>query len=965
MKKINTLFLALFLAFNLFGQKYNYKTFENDPVGVKIYTLENGLKVYLSVNKDQPRVQTFITVRTGSKNDPADVTGLAHYLEHMVFKGTSKMGTSNWEAEKVLLQKISDLYEKHKNEPDPAKKREIYIEIDKVSQEAAKYAIANEYDKMISGLGAKGTNAFTSLEETAYINDIPATELEKWMMVESERFGELVLRLFHTELEAVYEEYNRGLDNDYSKAYHAMNKLLYTEHPYGTQTTIGEGEHLKNPSMVKIHEYFNQYYVPNNMAICLAGDIDPDQTMDLIIKYFGKLKPKEVNPRKMPTEKPITEPRIAEVFGPMNEWVSISFRIGGYHTEDAILADLASTILYNGQAGLIDLNLMQKQKVLRAAAYSSVNNDYGSFGMQGNPKSGQTLEEVKDMLLAELEKFKKGEFSEDLMAASIKNMKAEQLNQLEANWLRAYKMSKSFIFNGNWNDEVTYYDRMSKITKQQLIDWANRTFSNNYCIVYKRTGEDNSIQKVEKPQITPVELNRDDKSEFYQAFEQKESLRLQPLFIDYKKAIQQKPLKEGVNFYYIPNQTNELFTLFIEVDEDLKNDKKMALALKYLPYLGTDKYTAEDIKKKFYGLAVDYDTRASSDEVYIYMSGLNESFKEAFELLQHILSNAVADENALTNLIEDELKRREDAKKNKGSILYGGLRNYAIYGKKNRFNDVLSETELKNIKSDELIKNIKSLTQYKHDVFYYGQTPFNDMHAYLIKTHKLPTKFLTVSNPINYQELEKTEPVVYFVDYDMVQSELMMISRGEQFNVAKLPYINMFNNYFGSGLSSIVFQEIREAKALAYSANARVSTPNKKDEAHYVTAYVGTQVDKLPAAVDAMLELMNKMPKAEIQFNESKISALKTIESDRIIKSGIYWNYKSAQKRGIDYDVRKDSYEKIQQMEFSDIENYFNENIKGRTYTYCVIGKKSDMDMEALKKLGEIRELSLEEIFGY
>ena len=255
-----------------------------DPINAQIYTLDNGLKVYLSVNKDQPRVQTFIAVNTGSTNDPSDVTGLAHYLEHMVFKGTSNFATLDWEKEKVLLQEISDLYELHRAESDPDKKKVIYAKIDSVSGEAAKYAIPNEYDKMISGLGAKGTNAFTSMERTAYINDIPSTELEKWMKVESERFSELVLRLFHTELEAVYEEFNRGQDNDYRKAYAAMNEIMFTKHQYGTQTTIGEGEHLKNPSMVKIHEYFDTYYVPNNMAICLAGDFDPDVTLAMIKK---------------------------------------------------------------------------------------------------------------------------------------------------------------------------------------------------------------------------------------------------------------------------------------------------------------------------------------------------------------------------------------------------------------------------------------------------------------------------------------------------------------------------------------------------------------------------------------------------------------------------------------------------------------------------------------------------------
>ena len=266
---------------------YNYEIVENDPSNTRIYTLKNGLKIYLAQLKDEPRIQTHIAVKTGSNNDPEDNTGLAHYLEHMVFKGTSKIGTQNWAVEKPLIKQISDLYEQHKAEKDPAKKIALYKKIDEVSQEASKYAVANEYDKLISSLGASGTNAHTSLEETIYHNNIPNNELEKFLKVESERFGELTLRLFHTELEAVYEEFNRSQDNDGRLVYYKLMETLFPKSHYGTQTTIGTSEHLKNPSMVAIHNYFDKYYVANNMAVMLIGDFDFDTAVPMIDKYFG------------------------------------------------------------------------------------------------------------------------------------------------------------------------------------------------------------------------------------------------------------------------------------------------------------------------------------------------------------------------------------------------------------------------------------------------------------------------------------------------------------------------------------------------------------------------------------------------------------------------------------------------------------------------------------------------------
>jgi len=284
----------------------NYEIVENDPTGLRLYTLDNGLKVYLSQNSDEPKIQTYIAVRAGSNYDPKESTGLAHYLEHMVFKGTHKIGTSDWKKEKLYLDKISSLYEQHRAEKNAEQKLALYKKIDKVSLEASNYSIANEYDKMSASLGATGTNAYTWFEQTVYTNKIPANEFDKWLTLESERFSTLVLRLFHTELEAVFEEFNRSQDSDFRKRYKAMLEGLFPNHPYGQQTTIGTADHLKNPSMNDIHNYFNKYYVPNNMAIILVGDFEFDSTIKKVNAAFGKYERKELTHPTLPKEDKIT-----------------------------------------------------------------------------------------------------------------------------------------------------------------------------------------------------------------------------------------------------------------------------------------------------------------------------------------------------------------------------------------------------------------------------------------------------------------------------------------------------------------------------------------------------------------------------------------------------------------------------------------------------------------------------------
>src|SRR6056297_3501816 len=357
---------------------YAYKEVTNDPYHARIYTLDNGLKVYLSVNRDEPRVQTYIGVKAGSSYDPSETTGLAHYLEHMMFKGTGKIGALDWKQEKELLAEISELYEQHKATDDKEEKKAIYAKIDSISYRAAKLVAANEYDKLVSSLGAKGTNAYTSNERTVYMNDIPVNEMEKWLKIESERFSQLVLRLFHTELETVYEEFNMYQDSDYTLLNKALMANMFPGHVYGEQTVIGEPEHLKNPSMVNIHNYFDTYYVPNNMAVAMVGDIDLEETIKLVDKYFGKLEKKPVEPIDHGEAEPLTSIVKDTVSGPQPASVQVGFRFDGIKSNDRKYVSLIDHMLSNRTAGLIDLNLVQEQKVQMAASYSSFLQDYGT-----------------------------------------------------------------------------------------------------------------------------------------------------------------------------------------------------------------------------------------------------------------------------------------------------------------------------------------------------------------------------------------------------------------------------------------------------------------------------------------------------------------------------------------------------------------------------------------------------------
>ncbi|MFN5025224.1 MAG: M16 family metallopeptidase [Bacteroidota bacterium] len=946
--------------------RYTYKVIPNDPLQVRIYTLENGLTVMMSVNKKEPRIQTYIATKAGSKNDPADNTGLAHYLEHMLFKGTDKFGTKDWQKEKQQLDKIDSLYEQYNTTVDNAKRKSIYRQIDSVSLIASKYAIANEYDKMVGAIGATGTNAFTSLEQTAYVNNIPSNQLENWLNIEAERFRNPILRLFHTELEAVYEEKNISLDNDNRKVYEALLSGLFTRHPYGTQTTIGTVEHLKNPSLVKIRNYYNTYYVPNNMAIILSGDFDPSELIQKIDKKFSYMQPKPVPPFSFTPEPVNAQPVVKEVVGPDAESMMIGFKIPGANDKASLYLTLLDYLLSNSTAGLIDLNLVQKQKVLSAYSSSWINKDYSIHMLGGKPKQGQKLEEVRDLLLEQLAKIKKGDFDEDRLKAIIANFKVDRIRSSESNDSRAYEMLNAFTVDKDWKEVVTSLDELSKITKSDLMKFANNYYTQDYIVVYKRTGEDKNVVKVEKPEISPVDVNRTDASPFVTSILTNKTESIKPVFIDYDRDIMQMKLGGNVPVYYVRNNDNALFNMYYVLDMGKFNNIRLPIAIDLLQYLGTDKYSAEQLSIEFYKLACNFGVSSSDEQVYVYVSGPDENFEAATKLFEHLLANAKADQQALDNLVEMILKKRADAKKNKSQIFWGAMRSYAIYGKNNPQRYILSETELRALKAKDLVAQIKQLTTYEHKVYYYGPRDLKNLTLFLTKQHKLPTKLLPYPKPVSFTRAETKGNAVYFVNYDMVQAEIMWLNRQpDAFDENQLPVINLFNEYFGGGMSSVVFQTIRESKALAYSTFSRFNTPVKATDPYYIMAYIGTQADKINQAIPAMNELLQNMPLTESAFDNVKVALKNQIETERIIKEDILFNYMAAQKLGLSTDRRIATYEQLGSMNLQTVKDFHEKRYKNAPFNYFIMGNKEKVNMDELKKYGEVTELTLEEIFGY
>lgn len=946
-----------------------FRTTPGDPIQVQTYTLANGLKLFLTINKLEPRVYTEIAVRVGSKHDPADTTGLAHYFEHMMFKGTDRLGSLDWAQEKALLDEIETLFERHRAEQDPEKKRILYAEIDRLSYEAAQFAAANEYDKLVSVMGAKGTNAYTWVEQTVYVNDIPSNELERWFALESERFRRPILRLFHTELETVFEEYNISQDKDFRKTLKAMQETLTPSHPYGTQTTLGRGEDLKNPSQSNIYRFFDTYYVPNNMAIVLAGDFDPAQVVALAERYFGHFESKPLPKFKFKPQPELSSRTHKTVWGQESPWVEIGWRLPGAKSEEAaIFLPLIAGILHNYQAGLFDLNIVQKQRLLEAYAYPRVYEDYASLLLLAKPREGQKLEDVEQILMQEINKLRDGDFEEWLVEAVIKDMKLSEIRAFEKNQGRANTITGAFVLGIEWPEIVKRWKKLTKVTKGQLVAFARRYFRDDNCaVVYKHTGEDASVMKVEKPPITPIEVNREGASAFAQDFLNWDTAEVTPEFVDFKKVIKTKRLSPGVKLKLVQDKKSKLFRLHYCFDMGKLSDRRLAVLAGYFPFLGTSKYSTTEIQQAMYRLGVSFGAECREEHFYLSLTGLEESFEPAVQLLEHLLEDAQPNPEALQNLVADILLRRENNKKDKRTILSKGLTNFAKYGSDNPFTDKLDTAQLQQLKPEELVDLLKSLRHFQHEVFYFGPKTSGKISAFLQKTHPVQTAVLAPSKSKKYPEIGVKKDKVYFVHFPSVQIELLMLSKGTPtFNLDEFVMGEWYNQYFGYGLSSIVFQEIRESKALAYSAYAHAGSPSKKNRAHWLQAYVGTQPDKLRDAVEAFQEILEHMPVSTPQMEHARKGVLKQIAAGRISQSELYWAWRGNRDKGfLNRDLREDIYRTIEKATTQALLDFQEKKVKGRHYTWLVLGDRGSIDFKYLKTIGQVKELTLEDIFGY
>ena len=965
MKKIICALMA-FIALTVYGKEYTFQTVEGDPLQARIYTLDNGLTVYLTQNKEKPEIQTFIVVRAGSQNDPLESTGLAHYQEHIMFKGTKQYGTTSYDKELPNLQAIDSLYEVYGHTTNPETRKAVYHQIDSISYESSKIAIANEFDKLMSGIGATGVNAYTSTEQTCYHEVIPSCELVRWAMIESDRFRNLVIRGFHTELETVYEEYNMYSTDDFDKVSLAIDQALYPDVPYRQHTVLGTQKDLKNPSLKNIRKFYDTFYRPNNVAVCLSGDFEFDHAIKVIDAFFGNWEAKEIPSPIHYQQASLKAHKDTVVYGKESPEVYLAWKMPGIKHEDIDALEVMDYVLQNGKCGLFDIDVSQKQLLLSARSMLWGGGDYSTYYLVGSPKEKQKLEEVRRILLAEIDKLKNGDFSEELLPAIIRNQKRAELVRLQYNSARVQKFVTAHIYQIPYEDIVNDLARKEKITKEDIVRVANKYFTDSYVCVFKEHNENANPPKMDKPQITPIEMNREQTSEFYDRLMVVPSERIQPQFLDYDKDLSRSLLPNGVELLYRRNTADDLSSLVFIANKGTDQDPYLEFASDMLGYLGTSSLSTDEYQQALYREAAEAYVGSGANESEFFLYGLNESLPAAMALMEEHVLTAKPDDNVLKELVKDHIKAHNDAQKDQYAC-FAQLNQLGIYGTDAQKKRTLLPKQMNKMSSADLLTRLRNLVPAIERVAYYGPLTEQEVKAMLASSRLLaqadPAKRIQPKH-VEKQQVKKAEVLV--APYKANNVFIFAYANwGEVYTPKDLAIIKLFNEYFDGSMGGIVFQEMREARALCYSSWAGYATPDYKGETNYFTKGVMSQNDKLKECILTLDTLCNAMPISQNAFDNAKDALLKQLEKRRIVRDGVLWAYINYTDLGWDHDMYEDIYQEVQKLTLDDVIKFQQNHVADRTYRYMILGDPKELDMNFLKTLGPVKKLTLKDIFIY
>ncbi|MDR2564306.1 MAG: insulinase family protein [Prevotellaceae bacterium] len=935
--------------------------------GLKSARLKNGLNVFIWEDAGMSNVLGSIAVRVGAADDPEEYTGLAHYLEHLMFKGTELIGSLDWNKERPIYEQIIARYDEMAETTDPVKKKEINLEINRLTVEQSKYSVSNEFSSLVESFGGSALNAGTSYDVTYYHNYFPPSEIEKWLEIYSSRLVKPVFRAFQSELETVYEEYNMGNDEPSNALVKFLYGSIFPESPYARQV-IGKGEHLKNPRLSKLIEFYETWYVPENMALILVGNIKAEEALPLINKKFGRLPAK-----RAPERKTIPDPEIKgrkELSAKIGQFPStfLAFKGPGAGSPDDILVDFCLTLLTNSNStGLLD-KLAISGDVMGANAFNMNFRDRGRIICHAIPyydpaqRRYESHKSTEKLLMNEVEKLKKGEVDPVL----VENIKAGLCNDYDLSLENASNVSEAitelFIADDDISKLINFKDIVASISMDDIQNTAKKYFGSDYWSLNVQEGTPKKEAKIEKPGFDPINFPGA-QSEYAKWFATVPVKQHEPKYIDFNK-IKSKKINDLSNLFYTKNTENEIFTLTLIYGIGTEEMPRLKLAANLMNTAGimaqlTGKEFKEELNK--YNASATYG--CSGDYLYVRLIGVDKYLAEACNLLTRQILMPALDEKQINNVKGGTLNERFLEKKDINALI-NALFEYMLYREKSAQINRISESKIYDLSISDLTGEFQRATGYAADIHYVGTLDFDEACEILSKNLPLRANEQASNSPIVNDRAKYSENTIYFLPFsEAEQSYVRFFVEGEAFDISKAVNIKAFNQYFGGGFGSVVYREIREKNSMAYSTAGYVAFPPVQNKNSCFIGTVNTQSDKTMDAIKLYLSLLNELPEYEGRIETIKEYLIQTALSSKPAFRNESQTCEMWKKRGYSDDPAKSETAAFEKLTFDDIKGFHARYLKGKPVAIAVVGDPKIVDVKALEQFGKVTKLSADKIF--
>lgn len=959
--------MKAFLTMMLVTTGTNLLTAQNTKaLEVKEHTLNNGLTVWLNEDHSQPKVFGAVVVKAGAKDCPD--TGIAHYFEHMMFKGTDKIGTVNYEAEKVLLDSIVMKYDKLARTKDEAARADIQKEINELSIRSSDYVIPNEFNRLISKYGGSGLNAATSYDATIYFNTFSPQYMEQWAEINSERLLNPVFRLFQSELETVYEEKNMYGDFIGGPVMERLLARYFAPHPYA-YPIIGSTENLKNPRLTEMRKFFEEYYVASNMALILSGDFDSDAVLPILEKTFSRIRPGEAPKKEVVALPPFKGKEIMKIKFPVPlvKAMGLGFRGVPANHEDQVALAVAVNMLNNANGtGFLD-KLMVDRKIMASMAMNESMNEAGILAVAIIPKlMFQTYGRAEKLVWKEINRVKEGDFSDEIFNSLKQEQHRQYASDLENIDSRARILMSLYSQGKSWEEYLQEVARIEALTREDVIRVARKYFSDNYLCVTKTTGK-YPKDNLAKPDFNPVvPKNSEASSEYAKRLEQLPVQTVAPRFIDFGKDVQISQLTPLATLYATANPVTDIFTLNMVYQIGMLEQPRLMLLANYLQFLGTDSLSYQEFRTRLQvlGSALSFD--ANEKQFIVRITGFDKHFEETVKLAGDFIAHVKADDKQIRQVINGA-KVIEKAFFESSDNIALAMLEMVKYGEQSRFLKKLSLSEIKKLKGKDLLNVFADVRRMECDLHYCGTLPAGQVAEQIKATLPLQEITVAVKEPYYRDAKAYDKPVVYFMDMPTAsQSIVYGFAKGEVTDDAWSRHASrLFSAYFGGDMSSLMFQEIREFRSLAYRVNGRYLLPPHQlpGKAGEFVTMLSTQSDKTLDAMEVMKSLIGEMPEKPERIETVKQSIINQVNNDFPSFRELSEKVAYFRRSGFDRDPNEALLADLSEMDMQDIVRFYRHNVRLKPVVYVIVGNSSRIDMKKLAEYGEVIRLRKKDIY--